>query len=369
MTNKKVCVYAICKNEMKFLDKWLTSMAEADYVVVLDTGSTDGSYEYLINDPRCYKVEQKEITPWRFDVARNESMKLIPEDAEIFVCTDPDEVFEEGWCTVLRENWNDDANRGFYKYVWSHTENGDPLEVFKYDKIHTREYHWIFPVHEVLWPVNTENFVETPVYFGDTITLHHWQDLTKDRKSYLDLLEISRQEWPESAHIQHLYAREFVLRGDYDTARDNFIQLLLMPDSENEGNKECLLDSYNTLAQIAIVNNKFSEGLYWAQQSVSKDDSFREPYLIAADIYNLFGDFEHAKSVIEEMYEKTYQHYSWVEKQANWLYTDKVILCIAEVNLGNYEKGLKYADEVLNYEPGHTLALQNKIVCLQNLQK
>ena len=56
--NWKVCVYAICKNEMKFLDKWLNSMSEADCVVVLDTGSTDGSYEFLKNDPRCTRVEQ-----------------------------------------------------------------------------------------------------------------------------------------------------------------------------------------------------------------------------------------------------------------------------------------------------------------------
>lgn len=57
MKDWKVCVYAICKDEMKFLDKWLDSMSEADYIVVLDTGSIDGSYEFLKNDPRCTRVE------------------------------------------------------------------------------------------------------------------------------------------------------------------------------------------------------------------------------------------------------------------------------------------------------------------------
>ena len=47
----KICVYAICKNEMKFIDKWIESMSEADYIVVLDTGSTDGTFEKLQNDP------------------------------------------------------------------------------------------------------------------------------------------------------------------------------------------------------------------------------------------------------------------------------------------------------------------------------
>ena len=34
----KVCVYAICKNEAKFVRRWMDSMREADWVVVLDTG-------------------------------------------------------------------------------------------------------------------------------------------------------------------------------------------------------------------------------------------------------------------------------------------------------------------------------------------
>ena len=79
-------------------------MSEADYIVILDTGSTDGTYEKLQEDPRVTLVKQQEIKPWRFDVARNESMKLIPDDADILVCTDFDELFEPGWAQFLREN-------------------------------------------------------------------------------------------------------------------------------------------------------------------------------------------------------------------------------------------------------------------------
>ena len=43
MGNYHVCVYAICKNEAKFARRWMDSMSEADHIVVLDTGSTDGT--------------------------------------------------------------------------------------------------------------------------------------------------------------------------------------------------------------------------------------------------------------------------------------------------------------------------------------
>ena len=44
----KICVYAICKNESKFVDRWISALqGEADCVVVLDTGSTDDTVEKL----------------------------------------------------------------------------------------------------------------------------------------------------------------------------------------------------------------------------------------------------------------------------------------------------------------------------------
>ena len=40
MSKYKICVYAISKNEEKFVSRWVDSMKEADDIYVLDTGST-----------------------------------------------------------------------------------------------------------------------------------------------------------------------------------------------------------------------------------------------------------------------------------------------------------------------------------------
>lgn len=45
--NYTVAIYAICKNEEKYVDKWMESMLEADNICVLDTGSTDNTYKLL----------------------------------------------------------------------------------------------------------------------------------------------------------------------------------------------------------------------------------------------------------------------------------------------------------------------------------
>ncbi|MCI8588351.1 MAG: glycosyltransferase, partial [Bacilli bacterium] len=48
MKNKiKICVYAICKNEEKHIERWIESVKEADDIYVLDTGSTDNSVKLL----------------------------------------------------------------------------------------------------------------------------------------------------------------------------------------------------------------------------------------------------------------------------------------------------------------------------------
>lgn len=96
----KICVYAICKNELRFVEQWYNSVKEADYVVVLDTGSTDGTFEKL--KELGVTVEQKIFDPFRFDEARNASLELIPDDYDLKIFVDLDEYFDLGWSDKLR---------------------------------------------------------------------------------------------------------------------------------------------------------------------------------------------------------------------------------------------------------------------------
>lgn len=119
--NYTVAIYAICKNEEKYVDKWMESMLEADKICVLDTGSTDNTYKLLQAWQKKYPnkiiLKQQIITPWRFDVARNESIKLIPKDIDICWCTDLDEILIKGWSAYLRRAWTNSAKQGWYLYA------------------------------------------------------------------------------------------------------------------------------------------------------------------------------------------------------------------------------------------------------------
>ena len=133
----KVAVYAICKNEARFAARWMASMGEADGVYVLDTGSTDGTAERL--RALGAVVAEEEIIPWRFDAARNRSLALVPEDVDICVCTDLDEVFRPGWRAALEGAWGPDTVQASYRYTWSFRPDGGEDTVFWSEKIHSRQ--------------------------------------------------------------------------------------------------------------------------------------------------------------------------------------------------------------------------------------
>jgi len=50
----KLAVYAICKDEIVDVEQWVKCFTEADYCCVLDTGSTDGTWEKLNDFTKQY---------------------------------------------------------------------------------------------------------------------------------------------------------------------------------------------------------------------------------------------------------------------------------------------------------------------------
>ena len=205
MNKYKVCVYAICKNEEKFVKRWYESMKEADAIYVLDTGSTDNTVKLL--KEFGVNVEINKIEPWRFDVARNKSLELVPEDYDICVCTDLDEVFEKGWRKYLEDSWKESTSRARYNYDWSLDDNNRPLVNFYTDKIHQRKnYKWTHPVHEVLTFLGDKENIITI----DNIVLNHYPDKSKSRSSYLPLLELSVKEDPNDDRNMHYLGREYM---------------------------------------------------------------------------------------------------------------------------------------------------------------
>lgn len=352
MKKYKIVVYAISKNEEKFVDRWVDSMQEADEIYVLDTGSTDKTVSKL--KKRKVNVKKKIIKPWRFDVARNESLKLVPSDADICVCTDLDEVLENGWRKKLEEIWQDNITRIRYNYNWKLDENNKPIVNFYTDKIHIRNnYKWTHPVHEVLTYTNgNEIFLTT-----DEITLNHYPDNTKSRSSYLPLLELSVKEDPEDDRNMHYLGREYMYYQKWNECIDTLIKHLSLKTAtwkdERCASMRFIARSYRNL-------NRIEEAKMWLDKAISEAPYLRDPYVEKAMLeYELENWNEVIKNCNTALKITTHTK-CYINETFSFDNTIYDLLSIAYFYLDDIDNAIINIDKALKMKPDNERLLKNK---------
>jgi glycosyltransferase involved in cell wall biosynthesis len=220
----KIAIYTIAKNETQFVERWYNSSKEADYHFILDTGSTDETVE--LAKSLGINVEVKTFSPWRFDTSRNYALSLLPDDIDLCIALDMDEVLVEGWREHL-ETIPDHITRPRYKYVWSWKEDGSEGLTYGGDKIHRRHgYIWKHPVHEVLMPSLGHEIQE-----WTSLQIQHYPDNTKPRSQYLPLLKLAVEEDPDDSRNAFYYARELYFYKIFDDAQFQFNRFLNLKTS------------------------------------------------------------------------------------------------------------------------------------------
>jgi glycosyltransferase involved in cell wall biosynthesis len=216
----KICVYAISKNEEQFVQRFCEAAKDADLILVADTGSTDRTVE-LLHEFRNVAVPRILIKPWRFDLARNAALALLPNDIDVCVSLDLDEVLQPGWRAEIERVWKvGETTRMRYMFDW-----GAGI-AFKYEKIHGRwGYKWHHPCHEYPMPFGiTENWADS-----DKLLVIHKPDPTKSRAQYLPLLKMSIEEDPYCPRNAFYYARELSFTSQWAESVKECERYLALP--------------------------------------------------------------------------------------------------------------------------------------------
>ncbi|MBE7001339.1 MAG: glycosyl transferase family 2 [Ruminococcaceae bacterium] len=358
----KVCVYAICKNESQFVDRWMDSMEEADLVVVLDTGSTDDTVEKLRKRGAVVQVET--ITPWRFDVARNRSLELIPEDVDVCVCTDLDEVFHKGWRKALESVWSDNVGQVSYRYTWSFQPNGAEGVVFWQEKIHRRfGYRWTHPVHEVLTWVGEGIRKKTVPAYG--IQLDHYPDHSKSRGQYLPLLEMSVEEDPTDDRNMHYLGREYMYKGEWLKAINTLKKHLNM-EKATWSNERCASMRYIARSYIALGNHKQAE--IWFLQAIAEAPHLREPWLDFAELAYANKDWFLLIWLTERSLTIQQRPATYISEAASWGSLPYDLCALGYYYIGNFMKSLSYVEKALSISPDDARLQNNRKLIQEKIQ-
>lgn len=350
---RKIYVYAITKNEEKFVKRWVNSMKEADKIYVLDTGSTDNTVSLLKKEGVV--VKQEKIDPWRFDIARNKSLEMLPDDADICVCTDLDEVFEKGWRKNLEKIWNEDTTRLAYNYNWSLDENHKPIVNFYIEKIHTRkEYKWTHPVHEVLTYIGSGIEKKTTT---NQITLNHYPDHNKSRGSYLPLLELSVKEDPNDDRNLHYLGREYMYYGRWNDCIDTLIKHLQCPRAtwkdERGASMRFIARSYKNL-------KRYEEAKMWLNKAIKETPYLRDSYMEMALLYYELNDWIEVEYYINKALEIVKKEKTYINEPFSWDSTPYDLLALSYYYQGKYSDSLETINEAIKYDPKNERLLKNK---------
>lgn len=356
----KLATSSICKNELKYVDLWYNALKdEVDYITVLDTGSTDGTYERLLEiskeDPKLI-VDQMIIDPWRFDTARNQAMTLIPNDTDVWISIDFDERFEPGFGTAIRDNWKPGYTlQATYRYTWNHHEDGSPNHEFTYSKIVANDGKWVweYPIHECLKRTEDVEYEESQVVdLTEIVHLHHYQDRNIDRSYYLDLLRKRYAENGEDIDVFYL-ARELMFHGQYEESISVFERLNSNPDSDLETIERAYCFFMTGCCFYHLDREMLARDYFYS--AIHTDPTYRDPYIELAKLLIGNEGYAQAEFWLKECLKKTYRHMDWTEVNDVWTSVPYDLLSVACFNLGHKKEALMYCARAIALGPTEQL--------------
>lgn len=352
MKKYKIYVYAICKNEAKFAKRWAESMGEADGIYVLDTGSDDGS-EGILRDLGV-EVTREIISPWRFDRARNRSLELVPEDADLCVCTDLDEVFHKGWREKMETALDNGANLLRYRYTWNFLPDGQEGYVFWIEKAHARHgFKWVNPVHEVLKS-------ETAVKIEETrgVQIDHLADEKKSRAQYLPLLELAVKENPKNDRNMHYLGREYMFYGRWKECEETLKRHLEMP-SATWNEERCASMRY--IARAVKNQGRDDEAERWLLRAIAEASHLREPWIEAAEYALGKKRWSGALYFAQRALEITERGRSYINEAQSWGAKPYDIAALAAYYLGLYSLAVDFGKTALSFDKNNTRLSDNMV--------
>lgn len=335
----KIAVYAIALNEQQFVKRWAESAKDADYLLIADTGSTDGTVgEAIANGVNVTKVS---IKPWRFDDARNASLAAIPDDIDFCIALDMDEVLVPGWREEL-EKVAKDTTRPRYKYTWSWGADGSPGLQYGGDKIHSRHgYRWKHPVHEVITP---DRIKEVQEWVG--LEIHHYPDHSKSRGQYFHLLELSTKEDPTDDRNAFYLAREYFYYNRYDEAIAEFKRYLALPKATWPAERAAALRF--------LAKCEPSKAAGWLNSAIAQDRSRRESIVELALHHYHAGDFQNCYWAALDALKIEEKPLDYLCEDFAWGSLPYDLAAISAYKLGFYEEALEYGLKACEISPEDT---------------
>ena len=326
----KIAVYSIALNEIKHCERYAKATEGADYRIVADTGSTDGTQEKL--KELGVTVHQISVKPWRFDTARNAALALVPQDADVCVILDLDEVPQKNFFKKIRDKWVPGSDFG-----WITIDTGSQ---WKRDRLHSRQgWNWKYPCHEVqIW--YGEGEAKACNIFDAVIK--HEPDNTKSRGQYLPLLEMCVREYPDDPRMWTYMTREYYFHSKWEDVMRAGQRTLELKDKAWDVEQAA---TCRWLGEAAFYLKKpEAEVTAWYQKGVEILPKEGESwYGLAIDAYRRKDWTACLDASVNIMELPRSVHYCYESAIWDWKACD--LAAVSAFNLGYYQEALTFAQQ------------------------
>ncbi len=348
----QVCVYAIAKNESQFVDRWVDAVSEADLIIVTDTGSTDDTVERLRR--RGVTVYEYPMEHFRFDEARNECLRHVPDTVDICVAPDLDDVMEPGWRAKLEAAWAPGTHRGQYLYNWSFHPDGTPAVQYIHQRIHSRHgYRWIYPTHEVL--EFTGEAPEQSVFLEGVVYNHH-PDTAKYRGFNVELLELAVQEDPQGARNLHYLGREYLFLGRWQEAIDVLERYLALPHATWREERAA---SMRFIGRACRELGRAKDASDWFRRAAAEAPGTREPLVELAWLAYGEGDWPAVNRWAGEALEITRKSLAYANEAFAWGSLPWDLMALSCHALGLHDRAVEFSRQAVDLDPANERLRQN----------
>lgn len=238
-------------------------------------------------------IDQKIISPWRFDVARNESMRLIPKESVICFMADLDEeIRTPDWVKEVKSHWDPLFTRAAYDYHRDVLPGDIIKRTIQEFRIHSREWtHWENIVHECLVTDAGQRQFYYEVCTPVNIEVWHYPKEQKE-VSYAELCEEDLKENPQNWLMRLQLAIEYEIEEQDDDALKHFTCILKNDSSLQTFEKaRCWFG----LARIAAKRQNNLQALNFYREGRLTESTFADNYIAAAEIY--YNDEKFAQAI------------------------------------------------------------------------
>lgn len=237
MARPTISLACIMKNERENLPRLLSSVKDCfDEIVLVDTGSNDGSVEYAGSDEAkalCNSPVRLFYFQWcdDFSAARNFAFEKVTSDYVMWL--DLDDALKNKEAFII---WRDTAMQfsDFWlaKYAYALDDKGNPVISFARERVFNakKKPQWRYFIHEGI--VRNENMSQ-PQYITTWSVDHHRtaEDINKDKSRNLRIFEAKKDQL--DARLMFYYGKELYEADKKQEAFDVLIKAAGNKDLEH----------------------------------------------------------------------------------------------------------------------------------------